>query len=43
MAFGLCKYKDMFGHPGTGSHSYRLFNPLFILISLQKIFHNILF
>lgn len=26
MAFGLCKYKNMFGEPGTGSHSYRLFN-----------------
>ncbi len=26
MAFGLCKYKDIFGKPGTGAHSYRIFN-----------------
>jgi len=23
---GLCKYKDIFGKPNTGAHSYRLFN-----------------
>ena len=22
----LCKYKDMFGKPGKGVHSYRIFN-----------------
>ncbi len=22
----LCKYKDMFGAPNTGSHKYRIFN-----------------
>lgn len=22
----LCKYKDVFGKPGEGAHSYRLFN-----------------
>jgi hypothetical protein len=22
----LCKYKDIFGKPGEGAHSYRLFN-----------------
>jgi hypothetical protein len=22
----LCKYKDIFGVPGTGSHSYRIFD-----------------
>jgi len=22
----LCKYKDLFGKPNTGMHSYRLFN-----------------
>jgi hypothetical protein len=22
----LCKYKNMFGEPGTGAHSYRFFN-----------------
>lgn len=26
MSFGLCKYKNMFGAPNTGSHSYRIFN-----------------
>lgn len=26
MAFGLCKYKDMFGKPKVGVHSYRFFN-----------------
>jgi hypothetical protein len=26
MAFGLCKYKDMFGKPNTGVHSHRVFN-----------------
>ena len=26
MAFGLCKYKDMFGNPNTGIHSYRILN-----------------
>ena len=23
---GLCKYKDIFGKPGAGVHSYRIFN-----------------
>lgn len=22
----LCRYKNMFGKPGTGAHSYRIFN-----------------
>jgi len=22
----LCKYKDVFGRPGEGAHSYRIFN-----------------
>jgi hypothetical protein len=26
MAFGLCQYKNLFGSPNTGIHSYRLFN-----------------
>jgi phosphoglycerol transferase MdoB-like AlkP superfamily enzyme len=25
MAFGLCKYRDLFGVPNTGVHKYRLF------------------
>jgi len=24
MAFGLCKYKDIFGKPGEGIHQYRI-------------------
>lgn len=24
--FSLCKYKDIFGKPGEGVHSYRIFN-----------------
>jgi len=24
--FNLCKYKDIFGKPGQGVHSYRIFN-----------------
>jgi fatty acid desaturase len=26
MAFGLCQYKNMFGEPNTGVHSYRVLN-----------------
>ena len=26
MAFGLCKYRDLFGNPNTGVHSYRIFD-----------------
>ena len=26
MENGLCKYKDIFGKPNTGFHSYRIFN-----------------
>lgn len=26
MSFDLCKYKDIFGKPGEGAHSYRIFN-----------------
>ena len=25
-SIGLCKYKDIFGRPKEGGHSYRLFN-----------------
>ena len=24
MALGLCRYKDIFGRPGEGAHSYRI-------------------
>lgn len=45
--FGLCKYSDIFGKPGTGLHKYRIFNIaivdllLTILASyiLSQIFH----
>ena len=26
MALGLCRYKDIFGRPGEGAHSYRIFD-----------------
>lgn len=26
MVAGLCKYKNIFGEPGTGIHSYRVFD-----------------
>ena len=26
MAFGLCKYKNLFGEPNTGWRKYRIFN-----------------
>jgi hypothetical protein len=26
MTIDLCKYKDIFGAPNTGAHSYRVFN-----------------
>lgn len=43
----LCKYKDMFGKPGKGVHSFRIFNiavvdvVLTILLALlvAKVFH----
>ena len=30
MTAGLCKYKDFFGRPGEGAHSYRIFNIAYI-------------
>lgn len=41
MAFGLCKYKNMFGEPNTGVHSYRIFN-LAITDVLMTIFGGLL-
>lgn len=38
MAFGLCKYKDIFGKPGTGAHSYRIFNIAIIDVIFTIIF-----
>lgn len=30
----LCKYKNMFGEPDTGAHSYRFFNIAVVDVSL---------
>ena len=30
----LCKYKDLFGKPNTGLHSYRLFNIAIVDVTL---------
>ena len=38
MTFGLCKYKDIFGKPGTGAHSYRIFNIAIIDVIFTIIF-----
>lgn len=38
MAFGLCKFKDIFGKPGTGAHSYRIFNIAVIDVVFTIIF-----
>lgn len=40
---GLCKYKDFFGKPNTGSHRYRIFNiaiidVVFTIIAAYLIF-----
>lgn len=34
----LCKYKNMFGEPNTGIHSYRIFNIAFIDVFSTMIF-----
>lgn len=34
---GLCKYKDFFGKPGEGAHSYRIFNIAYIDVILTVI------
>jgi hypothetical protein len=33
----LCKYKDIFGKPGEGAHSYRLFNIAIVDVLLTII------
>ena len=38
MTFGLCKYKDIFGKPGTGAHSYRIFNIAIVDVIFTIIF-----
>jgi len=34
---GLCKYKNMFGAPNTGVHSYRLFNVAIVDLAMTVI------
>jgi hypothetical protein len=38
----LCKYKDIFGKPGEGAHSYRIFNVAIIDVVFTIIFAVIL-
>jgi hypothetical protein len=38
MAFGLCQYKDIFGKPCTGAHSYRILNIAIIDVIFTIIF-----
>ena len=33
----LCKYKNMFGAPGTGVHAYRIFDIAIVDVSLTVI------
>lgn len=43
---GLCKYKNLFGEPGTGLHSIRIFNiaivDVILTIILALIIHQLL-
>ena len=34
----LCKYKDMFGKPGTGVHAYRLFGIAIVDLLMTLVF-----
>jgi len=34
---GLCKYKDIFGKPNTGIHSYRLFDLALVDIAVTLL------
>jgi len=36
-SIGMCKYKDIFGRPNEGVHSYRLFNIAIIDVILTII------
>ncbi len=42
----LCKYKDILGKPGTGAHSYRVFNvaivDVILTIILGFVLHRII-
>ncbi len=38
MSSGLCKYKSVFGEPGKGPHSYRIFN-----IAIVDVLFTVLF
>jgi hypothetical protein len=38
MAFGLCKYRDLFGAPNTGVHKYRLFGIAILDVAVVIVF-----
>ena len=38
MSSGLCKYKSVFGDPGTGPHSYRIFNVAIVDVLFTVLF-----
>ena len=38
MSSGLCKYKSVFGEPGKGPHSYRIFNIAIIDVLFTVLF-----
>jgi len=35
---GLCRYKDFFGAPGTGSHKYRIFGFAALDLAMTVVF-----
>lgn len=38
MSSGLCKYKSVFGDPGKGPHSYRIFNIAYVDVLFTVVF-----
>lgn len=38
MSSGLCKYKSVFGEPGKGPHSYRIFNVAIVDVLFTVLF-----
>jgi hypothetical protein len=39
----LCKYKDIFGKPGEGAHSYRIFNIAIVDVLLTVLLALIIY
>jgi len=37
----FAKYKDIFGKPGTGAHSYRILNIAVVVVFLTVIFGEV--